>query len=206
MENVTLKLFSINKYYTLGFKSIFNEVVVHEEGFYDSPKLKYEEKWMRHIIVLSGLPPDTVYKTFLYLHSVSVWIDHPILIVIDNLTPMLAKLASGTNIFVTYGKTNTIILREKIQSWINYFPSETHSISVNKYKLTYSEWSTLLHYMRFINMKVVADNLGVSLKTAYAHRCSALNKLGVRNMQDFIIQGGAILCENKSLNTGLNLF
>lgn len=188
ITDITIKIFSSNKYFTLGFKSALPCGKIIDEEFTGHPKLQYEDKWMHTVIVLSELLPDVVYQTLLYLRSVSIWVEHPILVIADEITPIISKLVSGTNIVMVTGRIDFTRLNSELFYWINHVVSECHEPPVNEYKLTYSEQAALLQYMRCHNMKKVALELGISLKTAYANRISALNKLGSRNIQDFILQ------------------
>ena len=188
INDITIKIFSSNKYFTLGFKNVLPCGKIIDEEFTGHPRLQYEDKWMHTIIVLSELLPDVVYQTLLYLRSASTWVEHPILVIADKITPIISKLVSGTNIVMVTGRIDFTRLNSELFYWINRVASECHEPPVNEYKLTCSEQAALLQYMRCHNMKKVALELGISLKTAYANRISALNKLGSRNIQDFILQ------------------
>ena len=188
ISEVDLRIFSNNKYYFLGLKSILqNSEIIYDE-LSDCTKFKHKDRWMYNIIVLSGVSSDVVYQTLLYLRSISNRLKHPMLIILDELTPIFDKLIIGTNSFVVIGKTNIIKLKSELFYWINSVTSECNAPLISEYILTYSEQDTLLQYLRFHDMKKVALELGVSLRTAYANRASALNKLGSRNIQEFMMQ------------------
>jgi DNA-binding CsgD family transcriptional regulator len=186
-----IKLHSKNIFYSEAFHALSKSSPIKNLMIVTSFDVSLFDRELYHAVVLTGCNPYVICQTLLNLGKVSKWMEHSILVLIDDMQPWFLTISDNTNLKIVSGKISTTDLISTLNKWIiGWQDTEYTRCEPDYIGLTRQEVITLSTYMRVKSMKKVSMILNVSTKTSYSHRSSAVLKLGFKNVHDFINNGG----------------
>lgn len=137
------------------------------------------------IIALVDCSPLEITRNLQWLQSVSYQLHFPVLLLVDEETPIIHQQTLGTHAVVLVTKTSLHCMRESVLSWMNgtLQPRKGNDTGVS---LCVKEWTALNRYLLVHDMHAVAAWMNISTKNAYYWRKRALKKLGFQHINDFV--------------------
>lgn len=179
-----IHIFSESQYFSAALKTILPEAKWLMSPISELYVHKFQSISSHYIVALTGCTAMEIGSFLSWLKNASVGLNLPILLLVDDFSPLISQLTSEENVVVLSGKINHEKMRGVLLLWLR--GTLTHSESIrSSAQLTAKEWGVLSLYLLVRNMDIVANWMDIAKKTAYHHRQSASQKMGFNHFNDF---------------------
>lgn len=181
-----IRLFSVSPLFSIGLVTLMPEfewyvaLLPHDFSHY---RVEYAAFC---IIALVDCSPLEITRNLQWLQSVSYQLHFPVLLLVDEETPIIHQQTLGTHAVVLVTKTSLQSMRESVSLWMSG-TLQPRKADANDMSLCAKEWTTLNRYLLVHDMHAVAAWMNISTKNAYYWRKRALKKLGFKHINEFLL-------------------